>query len=111
MTFVDTNLTKVKKLVNQGSVSDAKLLLEEILSKFPNNIRAQNAINNLNINGFDENSKNHDQSIWDFQFLKKQQVVSQTQKQNEIETTKIRCKTQTLTYDASWRYRHKCCVF
>jgi protein O-GlcNAc transferase len=50
MTFVDTNLTKAKKLVNQGSVSDAKLLLEEILSKFPNNIRAQNAINNINFN-------------------------------------------------------------
>ena len=48
MSFVDLKLNKAKKLVNQGSISDAKILLEEILSKFPNNIRAQNVINHIN---------------------------------------------------------------
>ena len=47
MSFVDTKLSKAKKFVNQGKFSDAKIILEEILVKFPDNIRAKNAINNI----------------------------------------------------------------
>ena len=47
MSFVDTKLSKAKKFVNQGKFSDAKIILEEILVKFPDNIRAKNAWQHL----------------------------------------------------------------
>ena len=54
MSFVDTKLSKAKKFVNQGKFSDAKIILEEILVKFPDNIRAKNAINNIMHNNQNE---------------------------------------------------------
>ena len=57
MSFLDLKFSKAKKLIKKGNLVEAKILFEEVLIKFPDNIRAKEAITSLIKNS--KNSSDH----------------------------------------------------
>ena len=47
MSFIDINFSKAKKFIKKGKILEAKTIFENILFKYPNNIRVKNSLNSL----------------------------------------------------------------
>ena len=77
--FVDNSLRQADKYFKNGEISEARRLYDSILSKFPMNIRAKNAINKLNslsqINLVSNPSQNEFEELVKFHNLKEYKIL------------------------------------